>query len=69
MIHAGIDMPEWMVKIGSPESVEEGFEDEKTHYEANIKALIIRNAELYLPTKSLWIKNISHLEIKQKMLF
>ena len=43
--HAGIEMPEWMVNIGSPESVEEGFEDEKAFYESNIKALILRNAE------------------------
>jgi len=48
-VHAGIDMPEWMVNIGSPESVEEGFENEKSHYEANIKAFILRNAEPHIP--------------------
>lgn len=47
--HADISMPEWMVKIGSPESVEEGFEEEKAHYESNIKALILRNAEPHIP--------------------
>lgn len=40
---AEIEMPEWMVNIESPESVEESFEDEKEHYISNIKALIIRN--------------------------
>jgi hypothetical protein len=40
-----------MIKIGSPESVEEGFEDEKAHYESNIKALILRNAAPHVPIK------------------
>lgn len=43
-VHAGIVMPDWMSEIGFPESVEEGFEDEKAYLESNIKALILRNA-------------------------
>lgn len=43
--HAGIEMPDWMINISTPESVEEGFEDEKAYYESNIKALILRNSK------------------------
>lgn len=48
---AGIQMPEWMSNIAFPDSVEESFEDEISHYESNIKALILRNASPHLYEK------------------